>query len=274
MRPGGTRRQTGANLGSRLCTVLIRESDVSAPSHPFPSLPGRSPCPFASRFLLPLAGLLRASGKGTFATRLAPLFKIPTISTGDLIRAEIKAGSAIGLEVKALTEKGGLVSDEIVLDLLNKRLAQPDAQAGFILDGYPRRVSQADTLAKLHPLSLTVNLALDESILVEKALARRICESCGNGYNLANIQRDGYEMPPLLPKKKEGHCDKCDGKLITRSDDTEEIIRDRLGVYFKETFPIIEYYRAKGLLMEFPVKKGVADLPDLVKQIEARIGKQ
>lgn len=174
--------------------------------------------------------------------------------------------------MKALTEKGGLVSDDIVLKLLNQRLAQPDAKNGFILDGYPRRISQADTLAEIAPISLSVNLVLDENILVEKALARRICEGCGNGYNLANICRDGYQMPPLLPKV-EGKCDKCCGNLITRKDDTEEIIRDRLGIYFKETFPIIEYYREKGLLMEFQVKKGVADLPDLVAAIEERLKK-
>lgn len=209
-------------------------------------------------------------GKGTFATRLAPHFSIPTISTGDLIRAEIKSGTPVGQSVKALTEKGGLVSDDIVLDLLKTRLDQPDAQVGFILDGYPRRISQADTLSALHPVSLAVNLVLDESILVEKALARRICEKCGHGYNLANICRDGYQMPPLLPKVA-GKCDKCGGKLITRSDDTEAIIRDRLHIYARETFPIIEYYRKKGLLMEFPVKKGVADLPDLIREIETRL---
>ena len=223
-----------------------------------------------SRSAVPLSPTI--AGKGTFASRMAPIFKIPTISTGDLIRAEIKAGSDIGKEVKSITDKGGLASDEIVLSLLKKRLDQPDAQAGFILDGYPRRISQADTLATIHPISLAVNLVLDQDILVEKALARRICENCGTGYNLANIQRDGYMMPPLLPKH-EGKCDKCCGNLITRADDTESIIRDRLSVYFKETFPIIEYYRERGLLMEFKVKKGVADLPDLVSEIESKLKK-
>lgn len=213
----------------------------------------------------------QSSGKGTFATRLAPILGIPTISTGDLIRAEIKAGTPVGKQVKALTEKGGLVGDDIVLGLLKNRLQQPDVLSkGFMLDGYPRRVSQAETLSQLHPISLALNFTLDENILVEKALARRVCDSCGTGYNLANIQRDGYEMPPLLPKV-EGKCDKCSGKLVTRVDDTEKIIRDRLEIYNKETFPIIEFYRKQGKLMEFKVKKGVADLPDLVKQLEQRL---
>ena len=209
-------------------------------------------------------------GKGTFASRLSPLFGIPTISTGDLIRAEIKAGTATGLAVKAVSERGGLISDDVVLELLQKRLDEPDAQKGFIIDGYPRRVSQAATLAKLHPIALAVNLVLDESILVEKALARRVCCKCGHGYNLANIQRDGYEMPPLLPKVP-GHCDKCHGALVTRPDDTDEIIRDRLHIYQKETFPIIDFYDKQGLLLEFPVKKGVADLPELKRQILQRV---
>jgi adenylate kinase len=220
--------------------------------------------------LLRTAPLPSFSGKGTFASRLSPLFSIPTISTGDLLRAEIKAGTKIGKDAKAVTEKGGLVEDDVVLGLLNRRLAKLDAQSGFILDGYPRRISQADTLADLHPLSLSINLVLDQDILVEKALARRICEGCGNGYNLANIQRDGYVMPPLLPKVQ-GKCDKCGGKLVTRKDDTETIIRERLAIYAQETFPIIEYYREKGLLMEFQVKKGVADLPNLVAAIKNRL---
>ncbi len=214
------------------------------------------------------------SGKGTFASRLAPLFGIPTISTGDLIRAEIKAGSAIGAEVKALTERGGLVSDSIVLSLLSRRLSEPDAARGFILDGYPRRVSQAETLSTLAPLGLAVNLILNEKILVEKALARRVCPHCGSGYNLANIVRDGYMMPPLLPKIA-GLCDKCpptQGKLITRADDTEVIIRERLKIYQEETFPIIDFYRSKGLLLEFEVRKGVADLPELAQLIQKRLG--
>jgi adenylate kinase len=214
-----------------------------------------------------------APGKGTFASRLAPLFGIPTISTGDLIRAEIKAGSAVGQQVKALTETGGLVSDEVVLGLLRTRLAQPDASKGFIIDGYPRRVSQAETLATLAPLGLAVNLVLDEKILIEKALARRVCQHCGQGYNLANIVRDGYFMPPLLPRTP-GLCDRCPpavGKLTTRKDDVESIIRDRLQIYQRETFPILDFYRQQGILLEFEVRKGVQDLDELKDKIETRL---
>ena len=162
------------------------------------------------------------------------------------------------------------MSDPIVLELLQKRLAQPDAARGFIIDGYPRRVSQAETLATLRPLSLAVNLVLDQSVLVEKALARRVCGSCGAGYNLAHIDRDGYKMPPLLPKVS-GKCDKCGGGLVTRPDDTEPIIRERLAIYERETFPIIEFYRRQRILLEFTVRKGVADLPELKAMIEERL---
>jgi adenylate kinase len=121
-----------------------------------------------------------------------------------------------------------------------------------------------DVLHTMAPLTLAINFVLDTEILVEKALARRMCENCGTGYNLANIVRDGYDMLPLLPKVPHT-CDECAGK---RADDTEPIIRDRLAIYEKETFPIIDYYRKKGIFMEFKVKKGVADMPQLVKEIE------
>jgi len=213
-------------------------------------------------------------GKGTFATRLSPLFDIPTISTGDLIRAEIKLESAIGREVREITENGGLVDDEIVMKLLEKRLNQRDATLkGFLIDGYPRRVSQAETLAYLRPISLAVYLTLDREILVEKALARRVCEDCGTGYNLADIRRGHYDMPPLLPKQP-NKCDKCGGKLVTRADDTEEIIRNRLAVYDAETQPIVDYYRKQGKLMEFEVKKGVKDLEELTQLIKSNLKKQ
>ena len=224
-------------------------------------------------FVLFFRSAVRVAGKGTFASRLSPLYTIPTISTGDLIRAEIKRQSPVGLQVKALTEKGGLVSDDIVLELLRDRLAQSDAAMGFIIDGYPRRVSQAETLASLAPVSLAVNLRLEQAVLVEKALARRVCSKCGTGYNLANICRDGYHMPPLLPRVQ-GQCDRCASPLITRADDTEKIIRDRLRIYEEETFPIIDFYRQQGKLLEFEVKKGVADLDDLKAQIDAALRSQ
>ena len=148
-------------------------------------------------------------GKGTFASRLSPYFNIPTISTGDLIRAEIKNNTAIGRDVKSTIERGELVQDQTVFALLQKRLSEKDClENGYILDGYPRRVTQAETLiAHQINLQLTINLNLDKNILLEKALARRVCQDCGNGYNVASIIRDGYHMPPLLPKV-EGKCDK------------------------------------------------------------------
>lgn len=218
-------------------------------------------------FLLPS---FDSAGKGTFATRLAPHFGIPTISTGDLIRAEIKNNTTIGQQVKAASEKGALIGDEIVNQLLRTRLSAPDCTKGFILDGYPRRVSQADALSEHFHLDLVVDIALQEDVLVTKACARRVCENCGTGYNIANIQSGRVNMTPLLPKV-EGKCDKCGGKLIQRADDTEATVRRRLQAYHEETKPIVDYYRQKGLLVTFDVYTGLSDLPDLIKTIEMEL---
>ncbi len=146
-------------------------------------------------------------GKGTFAGRVAPHFGIPTISSGDLIREEIKRGTALGASIKATNDAGQLVSDEIVTKMIATRLSQPDTKNGFILDGYPRRVSQAQALSRITPLDLVLNIDLREDILVLKAISRRVCSGCGKGYNVADIQNGDIRMPPLLPKKA-GICDK------------------------------------------------------------------
>jgi len=201
-------------------------------------------------------------GKGTFAGHIAPYFNIPTISSGDLVRDEIKKGTAIGKKIKSLNDKGLLVADEIVTEMIRKRLTNSDCSNGFLLDGFPRRTSQASSLNTFTKLDLVLNIRLREEVLIEKACARRVCETCGKGYNVANINIDDIRMPPLLPKIA-GKCDKCGGKLIQRADDTEDIVRNRLLVYHKETFPLIEYYTKAGILHDFDVKTGIDDLPKL-----------
>jgi len=206
-------------------------------------------------------------GKGTFANKIGPYFGIPNISTGDLIREEIKRGTALGKQLKDITDRGELVSDETMGEMLKKRLSAPDTQRGFLLDGYPRRVSQAQSLEKMQALDLVFNIGLREDILVQKISSRRVCNNCGANYNIANIQQGEINMPPLLPKV-DGVCDKCGGKeLVQRSDDTEDTVRQRLAVYQKQTMPLIDYYKRRGILVEFQVKKGVADFPEIASII-------
>jgi len=212
-------------------------------------------------------------GKGTYAKFIRPAYHIPSISTGDLVRAEIKSGSALGEQIKAATNSGQLLDDSVILTLLNKRLADADCQAGYMLDGFPRRVTQAQAMEQISEIDLVINLELRNDILVHKLSARRVCNGCGANYNLADINEGEYVMPPLLPKK-EGHCDKCAGTLVQRSDDTEAVVRDRLKIYQDETFPLVDYYTKKGKLMRFEVKKGVEDVPRLLSDIDAALNSQ
>ncbi|CAK4494846.1 unnamed protein product [Aphanomyces euteiches] len=203
-------------------------------------------------------------GKGTYATRIAPKLNIPTISTGDLVRAEIKRDSALGKQIKEFSSTGKLVPDEIILTMVRARLQEQDAQRGYILDGFPRNVSQAIGFDKIDTLDLVVNFELPEWVLLEKISGRRMCSSCGTGFNVANINQGEYVMPPLLPKV-DGVCDKCGGThLIQRPDDAVDVVRHRLKVYDDETAPLISYYEEKGVLKNFHVTKGLADLDRLM----------
>jgi len=205
-------------------------------------------------------------GKGTFAVRLGPHFGVPSISTGDLIRAEIKSGSALGQRLQAITDKGALVDDETMSEILRKRLTAPDTARGFLLDGYPRRLAQAEALQRLAPLDLVVNIDLREDVLITKISSRRVCERCGANYNLANIREGEIDMPPLLPKV-DGVCDKCGSRLLQRTDDRVETVRDRLRIYHEQTQPLEKYYDRQGLLLNFQVRRGIGDLPELVRVI-------
>lgn len=145
-------------------------------------------------------------GKGTFAKRLGPHLSIPVISTGDLIRTEIKAGSELGKSFQHINDSGELVPDELVMSMTYARLRKPDCAGGFMLDGFPRTIGQADLLEPVVPVNLVLNIRLPEDLLVEKTVARRVCEGCGQGYNLCSINDGEVVMKPLLPKK-EGVCD-------------------------------------------------------------------
>ncbi len=208
-------------------------------------------------------------GKGTYASRAGPQLGIPHISTGDIFRAEVKSGSELGNRVKGIMDSGGLVSDKIVIEVLKKRLGQEDARKGFILDGFPRTIPQAEALDGVTSINAVMNIDLPEDIIVEKISARRICRNCGDLYNVADINRNGIRMPPMLPKV-EGKCDKCGGELYQRDDDKVDVVKERLDAYKKQTSPLIDYYRDKRILIDFRPTAGpdemVPKIVELLKQ--------
>ncbi len=184
------------------------------------------------------------AGKGTQAKMLMDRYGIPQISTGDILRAAVKDGTPMGLKAKSYMDAGALVPDEVVVGIVRERLQQDDCKDGFILDGFPRTVPQADALAEAlsslgRPLDAVVSLAVDVEVLVERLTGRRTCRDCGRGYHVK-----------FAPPKVSGVCDACGGELLQRDDDREETIRRRLNVYDEQTSPLIAYYRQAGLLTE------------------------
>lgn len=182
------------------------------------------------------------SGKGTQAKFLVQKYSIPQISTGDILREEVKSGTVLGLKAKEYMDKGRLVPDGVVVGMVEERVKKGDCTAGFILDGFPRTVAQADalegTLQRMKKaLSRVILVNVDEDELVKRLTGRRVCEKCGAGYHVI-----------FDPPKQEGVCDKCQGKLYQRDDDKESTIRNRLKVYNNQTAPLIEYYQKKQLL--------------------------
>lgn len=178
------------------------------------------------------------SGKGTYADILGKKLGIPHISTGDMFREEIKNKTRLGQKIEKDIEKGKFVSDKDTIALIKKRLNEKDCRKGFILDGFPRTIKQAEALNKIAKIELAVNFVLDEEYIVKRLLARRLCPKCNRNYNL---------ITSLRPKKDE-LCDDCGMKLIKRADDNEQVIRSRQEIYKKQTAPLIDYYKKKRLL--------------------------
>ena len=174
------------------------------------------------------------AGKGTYASRLGRELKIAVISTGDIFRDEIKRNTDLGRKVAEFVKSGGLVPDEIVTDVVVKRIGMPKSKHGFILDGYPRNIEQAKTLDNITKIDAVILLIVPEWIIVERLSNRRVCKKCGAIYNLK-----------YLKSKRLGICDKCGGELFQREDDKPEVIRERLKVYEAQTQPLIEYYKDK-----------------------------
>ncbi|VFQ94825.1 unnamed protein product [Cuscuta campestris] len=200
-------------------------------------------------------------GKGTYASRLSALLGVPHIATGDLVREELKSSGPLSKQLSDIVNQGQLVSDEIILNLLSKRLEAGEAkgEAGFILDGFPRTVRQAEILNDVTDIELVVNLKLPESVLVEKCLGRRICGECGKNFNVASINvkgengSPGISMAPLLPPPQ------CVSKLTIRDDDTEAVVKERLLVYYEKSQPVEDFYRSQGKLLEFDLPGGIPE---------------
>ncbi len=187
-----------------------------------------------------------SSGKGTYASGVAPILGIPTISTGAIFRAEASAGSALGKKVEGYMKAGELVPDDITIDVFEERVNQKDCKKGFILDGFPRTIAQMKALEKIAKIELVLFFQWPKGVLEQKAISRRTCEKCGRIYNIADIKIGKYRFPPVSPKKP-GICDTCGGRLVQRKDDTRETFKERMRVYEKQSSPLIKYYKEKGI---------------------------
>jgi adenylate kinase len=198
------------------------------------------------------------AGKGTQAKMLIEKYRIPQISTGDILRKAVADGTPLGKEAKAIMEKGELVPDKIVLGLVQERLKQGDCKTGYILDGFPRNTAQAEALDKMlndlgMPLDSALSVDVPKDDLMKRLTGRRTCKSCQQMYNV-------YYSPP----KKDGVCDKCGGELFQRDDDKEETIKKRLDVYDSSTAPLIDYYKKKGILKSV---QGVGSIDEIFKKV-------
>ena len=189
------------------------------------------------------------AGKGTQAEILNKKLGIPTISTGNILRAAVKNGTPVGLKAKEYMDAGKLVPDEVIIGVISERLAEADCQNGFILDGVPRTIPQAEALEKAGiSFDAVVSIEISDEEIVERMAGRRVCTACGAPYHVKN-------MPP----KVEGVCDACGGKLEARADDKPEVVRDRLQVYHKETAPLKDFYAARTLLKTVDNQPTVAE---------------
>jgi len=191
------------------------------------------------------------AGKGAQAERISGYCKIPHIATGDIFREAIRAGTDLGRQAKSYLDAGELVPDAVTIGIVRERLQEPDCTPGFLLDGFPRTIPQAEALERLLDdlsmrLDLVLNIKIAPAVLVERLTGRRICRQCGTSYHLV-----------FNPPKQDGICDRCGGELYQRSDDTLETVGDRMRVYTNKTAPLLEFYRQRGLLREVDGEPGI-----------------
>ena len=205
------------------------------------------------------------AGKGTQAVRLVEKYEIPHISTGDIFRKNIKEDTELGKKAQEYMNAGALVPDELVVDLVKDRLQQDDCKNGFLLDGFPRTIFQAEKLDEFLSesnlkMDIVINLKVEKEALIKRLTGRRVCKDCGASYHIVNI-----------PPKKEGVCDICGGELIQRKDDNIETVENRINVYEEQTAPLIGYYKEAGSLVDFD---GEASLDEVFDAIVQAIGEQ
>ena len=186
------------------------------------------------------------AGKGTQAVRIAAAMNIPHISTGDIFRKNIKEKTPVGLKAKSYIDRGQLVPDEVVVEIVQQRIDEDDCKNGFLLDGFPRTIAQAEALDRLTNIDNVINLEVDLDKLVDRITGRRVCEKCGESYHVST--------------KKDDICEKCGGKLIQRADDTEETVKSRLNVYKNETAPLINFYKNQGVLKNVDGMKSIEEV--------------
>ena len=199
------------------------------------------------------------SGKGTTATVLREKYSLAHISTGDIFRANIKNGTPLGVEAKSYIDKGALVPDSVTIRMVEDRLSQDDTKNGYILDGFPRTLAQAEALDEFlakngSSIDAVLSIVVDDEIIKDRVSSRRVCEKCGASFNVR-----------FKPTKVEGVCDECGGKVVQRADDNAETVAARLETYYKNTKPLIDFYEARGLIVEGNNDKSSEDC---LKQIE------
>ncbi|WP_415817917.1 adenylate kinase [Mesobacillus thioparans] len=206
---------------------------------------------------------LPGAGKGTQADKIVGKYNIPHISTGDMFRAAIKEGTELGLQAKSFMDKGELVPDEVTIGIVRERLSKEDCENGFLLDGFPRTVAQAEALDSMladlgKKIDYVINIDVDQSILMERLTGRRICKNCGATYHLV-----------FNPPAKEGVCDRCGGELYQRADDNAETVQNRLDVNIQQTKPLLNFYEDKGYLRNI---NGQQDIGVVFADIEELLG--
>ena len=178
-------------------------------------------------------------GKGTVAKKLSAELKLPHIATGDMLRENVANSTALGLKAKGYMDKGLLVPDDLVIEMIKERLQRKDCKKGLLLDGFPRTIHQADEIGKVIKIDKVVNLQAGDEIIVKRISLRRVCSKCGFAYHL-----------DFIKPNREGFCDKCSGHLYQREDDKPEAVKQRLKVYREQTAPLIDYYRKKKVLVD------------------------
>ena len=194
------------------------------------------------------------SGKGTMAQKLTSELKIPQISTGDIFRKNLKEETPLGLQIKDIVSGGGLVPDEITIEIVKQRLAEPDCANGYILDGFPRSIVQAEALGNFQKIDAAINLDVDKETVVKRLSGRRFCPDCNGTFHVSSLADATV-------------CPVCGGKLIVRADDSEATVRERLKVYEQNTFPLIEYYEKRGKLVTVDGNGGIDEVYDRILKV-------